>query len=90
MIFDTYGDYIITDTIRINDKHFVLGVHLQKANTFATWRRTLGGAYCEQQDFTDLLSAEKSLVERASEEIKFIEICQAVKEQSERHREHER
>ena len=90
MIYDTYDGYIITDTVRIGSSNFVLGVHLTNANCFATWKRTLGGAYLDKRPFDDLLAAQKDLVGRANAESEFIEQCQAVKKQSAAHREHER
>lgn len=65
--------YIITDSIRVGEYEFVLGVNQQIANDFVTWQCSDGDYYYWGHYHTDLFSAEKDLVERAADKVREIQ-----------------
>ena len=89
MKLDIYNNYILTDSVRVGSSAFVLGIQMESGK-LATWKRITDEVYTDQRDFDDLFLAQKDLVERASEEVKFVELCQAVKEQNKSRKERER
>lgn len=63
--------YIITDSIHIGETEFVLGVHSTAANQFVTWSCKDGKDYNWGHYYSDLLSATKDLLERATQELEY-------------------
>ena len=71
--------YIITDSIHVGEMEFVLGVHSTAANQFVTWACKGGNDYFWGHYHSDLLTATKDLLERATQELEF---CMNEKAQS--------
>ena len=67
----TNANYIITDSIHIGNKEFVLGVHSTAPSQFVTWECMGGNDYYWGHYHSDLLSATKDLLERANQELKY-------------------
>lgn len=65
------ANYIITDSIHIGNKEFVLGVHNTAPSQFVTWECTGGNDYNFGHYYSDMLSATKDLLERANQELKY-------------------
>lgn len=63
--------YIITDSIHVGEMEFVLGVHSTAANQFVTWACKGGNDYFWGHYHSDLLTATKDLLERATQEFDF-------------------
>ena len=68
-----YDNCIITDSIHIGDTEFVLGVSTTKPGQFITWKCREKVYYDEAQYFSVLAEAQKSVVQRAQEEITRLE-----------------
>ncbi len=60
--------YIITDSLHVGDAEFVLGVSQHIPNDFVTWR-CFNGNYYWGHYYSNLVSAQKDLVERAAERV---------------------
>jgi len=71
MNFRMNAGYIITDSIRVGEMEFVLGVHSTAAHQFVTWACKGGNDYFWGHYHSDLLSATKDLLERATQELEF-------------------
>lgn len=65
------ANYIITDSIHIGNKEFVMGVHRTAPSQFVTWECTGGNDYNWGHYHSDLLSATKDLLERANGELEY-------------------
>lgn len=65
--------YIFTSSVHIGESEFVLGVSTKVPGQFVTWKCTGGNDYYWGHYFSDQFAAEKDLVARAQEEIKFLE-----------------
>ena len=63
--------YIITDSVHVGEVEFVLGVHSTAPKQFVTWTCTDGQDYYWGHYHSDLLSATKDLLERATQELEF-------------------
>lgn len=63
--------YIITDSIHVGETEFVLGVHSTAPKQFVTWACKDGKDYYWGHYHSDLLSATKDLLERATQELEF-------------------
>mgnify|MGYP007047945947 CR=1 FL=1 len=61
--------YTITDSIYIEDTEFVLGVSVHEPAMFVTWACTGGDNYFWGHYHSDLLTAKKDLLGRASQEL---------------------
>ena len=61
--------YIITDSVHVGEMEFVLGVHSIASNQFVTWACKGGNDYFWGHYHSDLLSATKDLLERATLEL---------------------
>lgn len=70
MSMEINAGYIITDSIHVGEYRFVLGVSQHIANDFVTWRCDGDKHYYWGHYHSDLFSAEKDLVERASEKVR--------------------
>ncbi len=67
--------YIITDSIHVGDVEFVIGENeTQYGTMFVTWRCSNGTDYYWGHYFNDLFAAQKDLVARAQEEVKYLEL----------------
>jgi len=66
-------EYIITNSVNIDDCEFVLGVSTESPNMFATWECEGGNYYFSAQYHNDLYSAQKDLVRRCQKEIERID-----------------
>ena len=60
--------YIITDSVHVGDTEFVLGVSQHIANDYVTWRCSNNNYYWGHYH-SNLFSAQRDLVERASERV---------------------
>ncbi|MFR5875257.1 MAG: hypothetical protein ACLUFN_02075 [Eubacterium sp.] len=67
------GEYIITNSVNIDDCEFVLGVSTESPSMFATWECEGGNYYFSGQYHNDLYSAQKDLVRRCQKEIERID-----------------
>jgi len=65
------ANYIITDSIHIGNKEFVLGVHSTAPSQFVTWECMNGNDYNFGHYYSEMLSATKDLLERANQELKY-------------------
>ncbi|WP_322172935.1 hypothetical protein [Acutalibacter caecimuris] len=63
--------YIITDSVHVGEVEFVLGVHSTAPKQFVTWTCKDGKDYYWGHYHSDLLSATKDLLERATQELEF-------------------
>ncbi len=63
--------YIITDSVHVGEAEFVLGVHSTAPKQFVTWTCKGGNDYFWGHYHSDLLSATKDLLERATQELEF-------------------
>lgn len=61
--------YIITDSVHVGEMEFVLRVHSIASNQFVTWACKGGNDYFWGHYHSDLLSATKDLLERATLEL---------------------
>ena len=68
-----YDNCIITDSIHIGETEFVLGVSTTAPGQFITWKCRDAKHYEEPQRFSALADAQKSVVQRAQEEISRLE-----------------
>lgn len=68
-----YDNCIITDSIHIGNTEFVLGVSMTQPGQFFTWKCRDKTNYDDAQQFTILADAQKSVVQRAQEEITRLE-----------------
>ncbi len=66
-------EYIITNSVNIDDCEFVLGVSSKNPNMFVTWECTDGNCYFSGHYHNDLYSAQKDLVRRCQKEIERID-----------------
>lgn len=73
MEWRTNAGYIITDSVRVGENEFVLGVNQNAPNNFVTWKCSGGKDYYWGHYFSDLFAAQKDLVERAYEEVRLQE-----------------
>ena len=64
--------YIITDSVHIGLTEFVLGVHSTAPSQFVTWACKDGNDYYWGHYHSDMLTATKDLLERATQEL---ELC---------------
>ncbi len=65
--------YIITDSIHIGETEFVIGIHQHDPNRFVTWACKNGNDYFWGHYLNSREAAEKDLVKRATEQLKFLE-----------------
>ena len=65
--------YIITDSIHIGDVEFVLGVNMKEPSQFVTWQCANHSNYFWGHYFNDQFAAEKDLIARAREEVRYLE-----------------
>ena len=72
-----YNNCIITDSIHIGETEFVLGVSTTAPGQFITWKCRDAKHYEDPEHFTALAVAQKSIVQRAQEEITRIELLSA-------------
>ena len=72
-----YDNCIITDSIHIGEAEFVLGVSTTAPGQFITWKCRDTKHYGEPQRFTALADAQKSVIQRAQEELTRIELLSA-------------
>ena len=67
--------YIITDSIHVGNAEFVIGENeTQYGTMFVTWRCSNGTDYYWGHYFNDRFAAQKDLVARAQEEVKYLEL----------------
>lgn len=66
--------YVITDSIHINGREFVLAHNSNKSSPYVTWECTNGNDYFFGHYFSNMKNAQKDLVKRAYEEVKFMEM----------------
>lgn len=67
--------YIITDSIHVGDVEFVIGENeTQYGTMFVTWSCSNGTYYYWGHYFNDRFAAQKDLVARAQEEVKYMEL----------------
>lgn len=66
-------EYIITDSLHIDDCEFVLGVSTKNPNMFVTWECQGGNYYFSGNYYSDLYSAQKDLIRRCQKEIERID-----------------
>lgn len=71
MTFRMNAGYIITESVHVGEMEFVLGVHSTEPNQFVTWACKGGNDYFWGHYHSDLLSATKDLLERATLELDF-------------------
>lgn len=64
--------YIITDNIHIGECEFVLGVSQTVNSQFVTWECKGGDNYFWGHYHSDLLLAQKDLLERANDELEYL------------------
>lgn len=69
MTFRMNAGYIITESVHVGEMEFVLGVHSTVPNQFVTWACKCGNDYFWGHYHSDLLSATKDLLERATLEL---------------------
>ena len=69
----TNAGYRITDRIHVGESEFVLGVHMNVGNQFVTWKCRDGSDYFWGRYFSSQLDAQKNLVQRAYEEVRYLE-----------------
>lgn len=67
--------YIITDSVHVGEVEFVLGVHSTAPKQFVTWTCKDGKDYYWGHYHSDLLSATKDLLERATQEYTAFTVC---------------
>lgn len=67
----TNAGYIITDSVHVGRTEFVLGVHSTALSQFVTWACKGGSDYYWGHYHSDLLTATKDLLERATQELDF-------------------
>lgn len=65
--------YLITSSIHVGAAEYVLGVNAKAPNQFVTWKCSNGKDYDWGHYFSNQFAAEKDLVARAQEEIKYLE-----------------
>ena len=65
--------YIITDSLHVGDREFVLGVHKTARSQFVTWRCANQTEFYWGHYFDDLFSAQKDLVSRVQAELQCLE-----------------
>lgn len=65
--------YRITDSIHIGDTEYVIGVHEKDPNRFVTWACTDGSNYFWGHYLTSREDAERDLVKRAGEQLRFLD-----------------
>ena len=73
--------YTITDSFHIGDAEFVLGQNHSDPAMFVTWKCANGVNYYWGHYFTERASAEKDLVVRAQEELRYREQRKGTEEQ---------
>lgn len=67
--------YVITDSVHVGSVEFVIGQNETKYGTmFVTWRCNNGIDYYWGHYFNDRFAAQKDLVARAQEEVKYREL----------------
>lgn len=71
--FRTNAGFIITNTIPVGDKEFVLGVNMKNAQSFVTWECKDKTDYFWGHYSDNLLKATKDLCQRVMEEIAYLE-----------------
>lgn len=72
--------YLITSSVHVKESEFVLGVNVRAPGQFVTWKCSDGNNYYWGHYFSDLYAAEKDLVARAQEEIKYLELSRKQEE----------
>lgn len=83
-------EYIITNSVNIDDCEFVLGVSTKSSNLFVTGECTDGNRYFEGHYHNDLYSAQKDLISRCQREIERIDYYKNMaKADKQREKEHE-
>ena len=65
--------YIITDSVRVGESEFVLGVNTKAPSQFVTWACADGKDYYWGHYFSNMYHAQKDLVERAQKEIEILD-----------------
>ncbi len=69
----TNEEYIITNSVNIDDCEFVLGVSTKNPNMFVTWECADNNRYFSGNYHNDLYLAQKDLVRRCQKEIERID-----------------
>lgn len=64
--------YVITDSIHVGTTEFVIGYHPKAPSPYVTWQCASGNNYFWGHYCNDRLSAVKSLLERAGQELEII------------------
>ena len=65
--------YIITSSVHIGEAEYVMGVSTKAPSQYATWKCSNGEDYYWGHYFSDQFAAEKDLIARAQQEIRFVE-----------------
>lgn len=65
--------YIITSSVHIGESEIVLGVNMDAPSQYVTWMCSDHSNYYWGHYFSDEFAAEKDLVARAQQEIRYIE-----------------
>ena len=86
------AEYVITDSIHIGEAELVLGVNMKAPGQFVTWKCSDGKDYYWGHYFCDQFAAEKDLIARAQEEIRYLDDRngQSEKQKPPKGKEHER
>jgi len=66
-------NYVITSSVHVGESEFVLGVNERAPSQFVTWKCADSTDYYWGHYFDNLFDAEKDLVARAQEEVKYLE-----------------
>ena len=67
------ASYVITSSVHVGESEFVLGVNKHAPSQFVTWKCADGTDYYWGHYFSDLFDAEKDLIARAQEEVRYLE-----------------
>lgn len=65
--------YIITSSVHIGEAEYVMGVNTKAPSQYVTWKCSDGEDYYWGHYFSDGFAAEKDLIARAQQEIRYIE-----------------
>lgn len=68
----TNAGYVITDSIHIGETEFVIGQNEREPASFVTWACKNGNDYFWGHYMTGREKAEQDLVNRASEQVRFL------------------
>ena len=65
--------YRITDSVHLGESEFVLGVRMEAPEQYVTWKCRNGDYYYWDRYFSNLLDAQKNLIQRACDELRLRE-----------------